>query len=136
MKAIDLRVRAETLDLAQALAEQRGGGRADLLRAALDIGILVISAGGPPAEHSATELYGTLTGVRLAQRLRPCVATLMDFLSRYGAAPVTTLPASPCVTAPPPQSRDTLKTHSPIPASNTVNAALDAFGVGTLGDIE
>jgi|tagenome__1003787_1003787.scaffolds.fasta_scaffold19393479_2 hypothetical protein len=89
MKAIDLRVRAETLDLARALAEQRGGGRADLLREALDIGMLVIAASGPPAEHSASEVYGTLTGVRLAQRLRPCVATLLDFLHRYGAAPLT-----------------------------------------------
>jgi hypothetical protein len=68
MKAIDLRVTAETLDLAQALIAQRGGGRADLLRAALDIGMLVIAASGPPAEHSATEVYGTLTGVRLAQQ--------------------------------------------------------------------
>jgi hypothetical protein len=46
MKAIDLRVTAETLDLAQALAEQRGGGRADLLREALNIGMLVIAASG------------------------------------------------------------------------------------------
>ncbi len=50
MKAIDLRVTAETLDLAQALVAQRGGGRADLLRAAVDIGMLVIAASGPPAE--------------------------------------------------------------------------------------
>jgi len=133
MKAIDLRVHAETLDLAQALAEQRGGGRADLLRKALDIGMLVIAASGPPAEDSATEVYGTLTGVRLAQRLRPCVATLMDFLSRYGSTPVTILAASP---AAPPQVHDPLPRHSALAVDNAINAALDAFGVGTLSDSE
>jgi hypothetical protein len=134
MKAIDLRVRAETLDLAQALAEQRGDGRADLLREALDIGMLIIAASGPPAEQSTTEVYGTLTGVRLAQRLRPCVATLMDFLSRYGAAPVTIFAASPAAPVPSPQVHEPSQTHSALRVDSAVNAALDAFGVGTLGE--
>ena len=136
MRAINLRVHAETLDLAQALVAQRAGGRADLLRAALEIGMLVIAASGPPAEHSATELYGTLTGVRLAQRLRPYVATSMDYLSRYGAAPATLMASSPPAPASPPQSWDTPGTHRALPVDNAVNAALDAFGVGTLGDTE
>jgi hypothetical protein len=136
MKAIDLRVRAETLDLARALAEQRGGGRADLLREALDIGMLVIAASGPPAEHSATEVYGTLTGVRLAQRLRPCVAALMDFLSRYGAAPAIIIASSPPAPVSPLHVRDTPQTSSTLRVDSAVNAALDAFGVGTLGETE
>jgi hypothetical protein len=136
MKAIDLRVTAEILDLAQALVAQRGGGRADLLRAALDIGMLVIAASGPPAEHSATEVYGTLTGVRLAQRLRPCVATLLDFINRYGAAPLTIMTAAPSIPPPPAYSSNTSPTHAAIPVDTAVNAALDAFGVGTLGETQ
>jgi hypothetical protein len=136
MKAIDLRVTAETLDLAQALVAQRGGGRADLLRAALDIGMLVIAASGPPAEHRAPEVYGTLTGVRLAQRLRPSVASLLDFINRYGAAPLTIMAAVPSIPPPPPHSSDTSPSHTAIPVDTAVNAALDAFGVGTLGDTE
>jgi hypothetical protein len=88
MKAINLRVRTETLELAHALVEQRGLDRADLLRDALDVGMLIVAASGPPAERSAADMYGQLTGLRLAQRLRPCVATLLDFLSRYDAVPV------------------------------------------------
>jgi hypothetical protein len=136
MKAIDLRVRAETLALAQALAEQRGDGRADLLREALDVGMFVIAASGPPAEQRTTEVYGTLTGVRLAQHLRPHVAALLDFLSRYSAAPVTIMAAVPSIPLPPAHSRNTSPTHAAIPVDTEVNAALDAFGVGTLGDIE
>ncbi len=136
MKAIDLRVTAETLDLAQALVAQRGGGRADLLREALDIGMLVIAASGPPAEQSATEVYGTQTGLRLAQRLRPCVATLIDFLNRYGAAPLTIMAAVPSIPPPPARSSNTSPTYAAIPVDTEVNAALDAFGVGTLGDTE
>jgi len=134
MKAIDLRVRMETLDLAQALAEQRGSGHADLMRAALDIGMLVIAANGPPAEDSAAEVYGTLTGVRLDQHLRPHVAALLDFLSRYGTAPLTIMAAAPSIPAPPAHSSYTSPTHAAIPVDTEVHAALDAFGVGTLGD--
>jgi hypothetical protein len=67
--------------------------RADLLREALDVGMLVVAASGPPAEHETADMYGTLTGLRLAQRLCPCVATLLDFLSRYDAAPIHVLSA-------------------------------------------
>ena len=133
-----MRVHAETLDLAQALAEQRGGGRAELLRAALDIVMLIIAASGPPAEQRATEVYGTLTGVRLAQRLRPSIATVLDFLSRYSAAPVTIVAASPAAPTLPQHTQDPTQTHSALSllVDNAVNAALDAFGVGTLGDTE
>jgi hypothetical protein len=44
MKAINLRVREETLEQAQALIEQRGLERAELLREALDVGILEIES--------------------------------------------------------------------------------------------
>jgi hypothetical protein len=136
MKAIDLRVREETLELARALVAQRGLDRAALLREALDIGMLIIAASGPPAEDSATEVYGTLTGVRLAQHLRPCGAALLDFLSRYGAAPLTILPAPSPAPAPPLPARNPPRSPSAIPIDNAVNNALDAFGVGTLGGTE
>jgi hypothetical protein len=98
--------------------------------------MLVIAASGPPAEQSATEVYGTLAGLRLAQRLRACVATLMDFLSRYGATPLTIMAAAPSIPPPPPHSSDTSPTHTAIPVDTQVNAALNAFGVGTLGETE
>jgi hypothetical protein len=53
MKPINLRVRGETLELADALVAQRGLNRAALLREALEVGMLVIAASGPPAEYSA-----------------------------------------------------------------------------------
>jgi hypothetical protein len=103
MKAIDLRVREETLNLTHALVVQRGLERATLLREALDIGMMIIAASGATADQSASDVYETLTGVRLAQCLRPCAAALLDFLGRYGAAPLMILPApSPAPTPPVP----------------------------------
>jgi hypothetical protein len=134
MKAINLRVRAETLEQAHALLDQRGLDRADLLREALDVGMLIVAASGPPAEHGATDVYGELTGVRLAQRLRPCVATLLDFLSRYGAAPVSIVPMPSSSATSSLAVQNTQKTRSAIPVNGAVNDALDAFGVGALGD--
>jgi hypothetical protein len=134
MKPINLRVRAETLELARALVEQRGLDRADVLREALDIGMLVIAASGPPAEHSASDVYGTLSGLRLAQHLRPSVAALLDFLSRYGAAPLHILPASSLISAPPRPAQRVAPLNSALPVDNAVNDALDAFGVGALGE--
>jgi hypothetical protein len=131
MKAINLRVRTETLEQAQALVEQRGLDRADLLREALDVGMLIVAASGPPAEHGATDVYGALTGVRLAQRLRPCVATLLDFLSRYSAVPVNVVPVPSSSAL---SSLTVQQAHGAIPVNNAVNDALDAFGVGALGD--
>jgi len=72
----------------------------------------------------------------LAQRLRPCVATLIDFLNRYGAAPLTIMAAVPSIPPPPARSSNTSPTYAAIPVDTEVNAALDAFGVGTLGDTE
>jgi hypothetical protein len=134
MKAIDLRVREETLTLARALTTQRGLERAALLREALELGVLLIAASGPPAEDGPTETYGTLPGPRLAQVLRPRVVPVLDFLSRYSAAPlVVPLPPVPAPTGP------ALAQHAgwvdiALPVDDTVNDALDAFGVGALGD--
>lgn len=134
MKPINLRVREETLELADALVTQRALSRAALLREALEIGMLVIATSGPPAEHSATDLYGTLNGLRLAQRLRPLVAALLDFLSRYGAAPLNTMTAPSHMSAPSPAAQTTLQIRGAIPFDKAVDDTLDAFGVGTLGD--
>jgi hypothetical protein len=134
LKAINLRVRAETLEQAHALVEQRGLDRADLLREALDVGMLIVAASGPPAEHGATDVYGELTGVRLAQRLRPCVATLLDFLSRYDAASIHVLSAPTSASGVSQVTQNARQGHSTIPVDNAVNDALDAFGVEALGN--
>jgi hypothetical protein len=134
MKPINLRVRAETLELADALVAQRGLNRAGLLREALEVGMLVIAASGPPAEHSASDLYGTLSGLRLSQRLRPCVVALLDFLNRYGATPLSMVPAPSRIPVPPPAAQNPPQMHGAIPLDKAVNDALDAFGVGALGD--
>src|SRR5438045_3833011 len=129
MKAIDLRVRAEMLTLAQALVDQRALERATLLREALEVGLLLLAASGPPAMDGAADRYGTLPGPRLAQRLRPRIAPVLDFLGRYSATPLTVslaaLPASPPV----PPTADTRRVLGPIPLDAAVNGALDAFGV-------
>jgi hypothetical protein len=84
MKPINLRVREETVELADTLVAQRGLNRAGILREALEVGMFVIAASGTPAEHSASDIYGTLSGLRLSQRLRPChpgsgITTLLPF---------------------------------------------------------
>jgi hypothetical protein len=134
MKAINLRVRTETLELARRLGEQRGMDRAELLREALDVGMLIVAANGPPAEHSATEIYGQLTGLRLAQRLRPYVAALLDFLSRYDAAPIHVLSAPASASGGSQVPQNARQAYNTIRVDNAVNDALDAFGVGALGD--
>jgi hypothetical protein len=134
MKPINLRVREETLELADALVAQRGLNRAGILREALEVGMLVIAASGPPAEHSAIDVYGSLSGLRLAQRQRPCVVALLDFLSRYGAAPPGALPAPSLIPPPPLAAQSAQRIQSTISLDNAVNDALDAFGVGALGD--
>jgi hypothetical protein len=132
MQAINLRVRDETLALARALTAQRGVERATLLREALEIGMLLIAASGPPADDGAADRYGTLAGQHLAQRLRPRIAPILDFLSRYGATPLAAMPAVVAAPAAPaqivrPEQRD-------LAVDRTVNDALDAFGIGALGD--
>jgi hypothetical protein len=134
MKPINLRVRDETLELADALVAQRGLNRASILREALEVGMLVIAASGPPAEHSMSDMYGTLSGVRLAQRLRPCVVALLDFLSRYSAVPLSAVPAPTHIPAPSLAVQSAQRNQSTISLDNAVNDALDAFGVGALGD--
>ena len=134
MKPINLRVRDETLELADALLAQRALSRAALLREALEVGMLVIAASGPPAEHSTSDAYGTLSGLRLAQRLRPNVVALLDFLSRYGAAPLNAMPAPSHMSVPSPAAQTTLQIRGAIPLDKAVDDALDAFGVGALGD--
>jgi hypothetical protein len=49
MKAIDLRIREETLALARALCVQRTLERAALLREALELGLLLLAANGSHA---------------------------------------------------------------------------------------
>ena len=134
MKAINLRVREETLDLADALMRQRGQDRADVLRAAFDVGMLLIAASGPPAEDGTADTYGTLPGSRLAQRLRPRIAPVLDFLSRYDAAPRLVAHAEPPTpaTSPPPQA--TSRCNGTFAVDDTVGGTLDAFGARALGD--
>jgi hypothetical protein len=69
-----------------------------------------------------------------AQRLRPCAVALLDFLSRYGAAPLSALPASSLTSASPPAAQNPPQMYSAIPLDKAVNDALDAFGIGALGD--
>jgi hypothetical protein len=136
MKAIDLRVREETLALTRALALQRGVERAALLRDALEVGMLLIAASGPPAAHDPADTYGILAGWRLAQLLRPRLAPALDFLSRYSATPVVTLPPTGLPPAPPAAPQPV----QPVPERFTLDVnltrTLDAFGVGALGDDE
>ena len=134
MKPINLRVRQEMLELADALVAQRRLNRAALLREALQVGMLVIAASRPPAEHSASDLYGTLSGLRLAQRLRPYVVALLDFLGRYSTVPLSAVPAPTHTPAPAPTTHNPQRIHGTIPLDNTLNDALDVFGVGALGD--
>jgi hypothetical protein len=132
MRAINLRVREETLVLARALTAQRGLERAALLREALELGMLLIAASGPPAEDGAADHYGTLAGLHLAQRLRPRIASVVDFLSRYGATPLAAMSAVPQAPAAPDQH--VRPGHGGLAVDDSVNDALDAFGVGALGD--
>ena len=132
MQAINLRVREETLALARALRAQRGLERAALLREALELGMLLIAASGPPAEDGAADRYGTLAGLHLAQRLRPRIAPIMDFLSRYGATPLAVIPA--VAAAPVAPAQMARPGHRGFAVDHSVNDALDAFGVGALGD--
>jgi hypothetical protein len=134
MKAIDLRVRAETLELAHALVEQRGLERAALLREALEVGMLLLAASGAPAEDGAADQYGTLTGSRLAQRLRPRLAAVLDFLCRYSAAPLTVSIAALPTSQLAPLTQDTRQAPGPIRIDAVVNGALEGFGVDALGE--
>jgi hypothetical protein len=131
MKAIDLRVREEILAQAQALCAQRSLERAALLREALEVGLLLLAASGPPAAGSPAETYGTLAGVRLAQLLRPRLAPALDLVSRYSATPLAALPPSPCTPAP---AQHAQPAPDGFPMDGAVSRALDAFGVGALGD--
>jgi hypothetical protein len=73
MKAIDLRVREEMLALAQALCMQRTLERAALLREALEVGLLLLAASGPPAADAslcANILLDRLPSVNPLQRGR------------------------------------------------------------------
>ena len=134
MHAINLRVREETLALARALTAQRGLERAALLREALEIGMLLIAASVPPAEDGAIHIYGTLQGSRLAQHLRARIAPIVDFLSRYGATPLAGMPT--VVAAPAMPAQTVRPEQRGLAVDRTVNDALDAFGVGALGDGE
>jgi hypothetical protein len=130
MQAINVRVRSETLALVQSLVRQRGIERADLLREALHIGLHILAASGPPAADAADDTYGTLSGLRQAQSLRPRIAVVLDFLSRYGATPAigASVPvAVPIVAA-------ASQTASARVRDAAVQSALDGFGVGALGD--
>jgi hypothetical protein len=131
VKAIDLRAREETLALACALSAQRNLERAALLREALEVGLQLLAASGPPATGEPPETYGTLPGIRLAQLLRPRLAPVLDFLSRYDATPLATLPASPSRLAP---AQHAQPAADGFPMDGAVGRALDAFGVGALGD--
>jgi hypothetical protein len=133
MKAIDLRVREETLALARALCEQRNLERAALLREGLEVGLLLLAASGPPAAVSETETYGTLAGLRLAQLLRPRLAPVVDFLSRYGATPLA-LPPSPRPPITPAPAQHVRSAPDGFAVDDAVRGTLDAFGVGALGD--
>jgi hypothetical protein len=131
MKAIDLRVREEMLALAQALCVQRSLERAALLREALSVGLLLLAASGPPAADDPPDIYGTLPGVRLAQLLRPQLAPVLDLLNRYGATPLAALPTAPHTPAP---AQPMPPAPDEFSLDEAVRGALDAFGVGALGD--
>src|SRR5215470_12321317 len=105
MKTIDLRVREELLALAQALCVQRNLERAALLREALEVGLLLLAASGPPTADEPPDTYGTVAGMRLAQLLRPRLAPALDFRGHYSATPLVTLPVSPhtSIVSPPSQ---------------------------------
>jgi hypothetical protein len=128
MRAIDLRIREETLAQAQELCSQRGLERAALLREAIEVGLLVLAASGPPADE-LPERYGALSGVRLAQLVRPRIAPVLDFLSRYGATPafVTTANSSALAV----HATDTAPAE--LTVDDAIHAALANFGVGALG---
>ena len=134
MKAIDLRVREELLALAQALCVQRNLERAALLREALEVGLLLLAASGPPAADAPPDTYGTLAGVRLTQLLRPRLAPALDFLSHHSALPLVTLPVSPHTSTVSPPLQQVLPGMDRPPLDGMVSDALDAFGVGALGD--
>jgi hypothetical protein len=125
MKPIDLRVREDTLALTHALCLQRHLERAALLREALDIGLLMLAASGPPAADEPPDTYGTLSSVRLTQLLRPRLPPVLDFLSRYDALPLVAL-------SPPLQPRQAASAGLSVDAA--VGDALDAFGISALGD--
>jgi hypothetical protein len=133
MKAIDLRVREETLALARALCDQRALERAALLREALDVGLLLLAASGPPVADDPTDIYGTLTASRLTQLLRPRLAPALDFLSRYGAAPhIGSYAAPPAVT--PPVASDPRPRGPAFSVDNAIDDVLDSFGIDLLGE--
>jgi len=96
--------------------------------------MLVIAASGPPAEHSTSDMYGTLNRLRLAQRLRPGVVALLDCLNRYGATPQSFMPAPSVMSAPSPAAQNPSYTYAAFPLNNAVHEALDAFGGGVLDD--
>jgi hypothetical protein len=133
MKAIDLRVREETLALARALCSQRALERAALLREALEVGLLLLAASGPPDADDRIDMYGTLTGSRLTQLLRPRVAPALDFLNRYGAAPhIAIYAAPPAVT--PPQPSHPRSIGPALTADSAIDDVLDSFGIDPLGE--
>jgi hypothetical protein len=134
MKAIDLRVREDTLALARALCVQRNLERAALLREALEVGLLLLAASGPPAAGEPPDTYGTVAGLRLAQLLRPRLAPALDFLSHHSATPLATLPASPRTSTATPPLQQVLSGVHQFPLDDAVSDVLDAFGVGALGD--
>jgi hypothetical protein len=64
-----------------------------LLRQALDLGLLIMLALSPPDEHGR---YDGMTGEHLAERLRSTMASVLNFLARYGHTPaVSGLAAAP-----------------------------------------
>lgn len=130
MKPLDLRVREEELALAAALCIQRGLERASLLRDAMALGLLLLAASGPPAADGPSDVYGTLTGLRLAQLLRPRLVAALDFVQRYDPAPLvfgslhTTAPArSPA-----------LPRHGLSAVDTAMDGTLESFGIGALGE--
>jgi hypothetical protein len=133
MRAIDLRVREETLNLAGALVLQRGLERAALLREALEVGLLLIAASGPPAASGAADTYGTLAAVRLAQLLRPRLAPILDFLNHYGALPQLSAFAAASTLTPPPPA-DLRPVGGIVAVDPTIQDTLDSFGIDALGE--
>ena len=68
--------------------------------------MLIIAASGPLAEHSTSDIYGIVSGLRLAQRLRPGLVGLLDCLNRYGATPQSFMPAPSVMLVPSPATQD------------------------------
>jgi hypothetical protein len=84
LKPITMKLPQSAYELSRALAQQRETDRPELDRQAYEIGLLFKAMEGAADE---TGMFGTMTGERLAELLRPHCLPLIEFLERYGQLP-------------------------------------------------